>query len=164
MLINLKEFFSGERSRLDIDYSFSMGDVAVDGLKPFVSPVSVKGRLRFFADSVELTAEVAYDYSMPCNRCMEETLTRRRQKIFHVLARSLNEDEDDTYVQVEDVLDLDALLYADIILELPTKYICKEDCRGLCPQCGVNRNKETCNCGKSGIDPRLEALKALLEN
>lgn len=164
MHVDLKELFSGDKPRLELEYSFSMSQVQVDGYAPFVSPVNVKACFKPFAEAVELEAELSYDFSMPCNRCMEETITHCRQKASHALVRSLREDEGDSYILVEGVLDLDELLYSDIILELPSKYICKEDCKGLCPQCGANLNSETCNCSKSSTDPRLEALKALLEN
>ena len=45
-------------------------------------------------------------------------------------------------------------------LALPMKPLCREDCRGLCPVCGINRNRETCSCQATWVDPRLEALKS----
>lgn len=166
MIINLKKFFSGDDVSIDIDYSFSIKDVEVDGCFPFVSPVRVKGKLTAFAGSAELEAVLEYDFSMPCNRCMEQTLTKFSQKVSHNLVRTLNSEEDsDSYIQVEnELIDLDELLYSDIILELPVKYICKQDCKGLCPHCGVNLNKQSCHCSDNQTDPRLEILKKLIDN
>lgn len=61
------------------------------------------------------------------------------------------------------MLDLDDLALSDILLALPVKNLCKEDCKGLCPVCGVNRNTETCECLKKQVDPRLEKLGELLK-
>lgn len=166
MNIDLRKFFSGEDVSMDVDYSFDMKDTEVDGYHPFVSPIKVKGNISSFAGSAVLDVQLEYDFSMPCNRCMEETLTKFKQKVSHTLVRDLNNEEDsDSYIQVEDEsINLDELLYSDIILELPVKYICKEDCKGLCPHCGVNLNKQSCNCSDNQTDPRLEVLRKLIDN
>ena len=61
-------------------------------------------------------------------------------------------------------MDLDELIRTDILLELPTKFLCKEDCKGLCPTCGKNLNEGACNCQTHQIDPRLEVLKQLIDS
>ena len=84
----------------------------------------------------------------------------------HVLVLSLEKEEDSgEYIQVDDYkLDLDELIRTDILLELPTKFLCKEDCKGLCPTCGKNLNEGACNCQTHQIDPRLEVLKQLIDS
>ena len=79
--------------------------------------------------------------------------------------RKLNDEEDfEDYIVIEgDELDLDELIYSDIILLTPTKFLCKEDCKGLCPTCGKNLNEGDCACAKQQTDPRLEALRQLLQ-
>ena len=62
----------------------------------------------------------------------------------------------------DDAIDLVQLVEEQIYLALPMKPLCTPDCRGLCPQCGVNRNLETCNCQTRWEDPRLSGLKALI--
>ena len=135
MLIDLKKYFSGEDISQAIDYTVDLSEVEIDGCKPFVTPVQVKGSIRSFASSAELNVEVRYAYSMPCNRCL--TLTRKElcHNISHVIVNKLNDEEDfEDYIVIEgDELDLDELIYSDIILLTPTKFLCKEDCKGLCP-------------------------------
>ena len=71
---------------------------------------------------------------------------------------------EDEYIVCEgDGLDLEELVIADVILSMPAKLLCREDCKGLCPTCGINLNKESCGCDKKKVDPRLEALRALLD-
>jgi uncharacterized protein len=60
-------------------------------------------------------------------------------------------------------LNLDELVEEDVNLALPTKYLCKDDCKGLCSSCGKNLNNGQCDC-KAPIDPRMEALLQLLED
>lgn len=163
MQIDLTRFFKLDKEQMLLDHSFSMESVDVDGFKPFISPITVKGSISSHASSVELVADINYDFSMPCNRCMEEFSSHKTLTVKHLLVKKLCDAYDDRYVEVEDELDLEELIYSDIILDLPIKYICKDDCRGICPQCGANLNIDNCNCNKSEIDPRLEALKALLD-
>jgi len=167
MRIDLTGYFAGEIKSREIEFEFSMENTEIDGFRPFISPIKVKAELRSFAGAAELEATLSYDFSMPCSRCMEETLTRFDQKVSHTLVRTLEneEDDDDSYIQVEnEAIDLAELFYTDIILNLPVKYLCDEDCKGLCSTCGTNLNKGSCNCSNDQIDPRLEILKKLIEN
>ena len=164
MLIDLKKYFSNENMAQQINYSIDLSGVEIDGHKPFVTPVHIVGDIRAFASSAELHVTVSYAFSMPCNRCLAETRKELSHSISHVLVNKLNEEEDfDDYIVVEgDTLDLDDLIYSDVILLTPSKYVCSEDCKGLCPTCGKNLNEGECACDKQHTDPRLEALRQLL--
>ena len=73
-------------------------------------------------------------------------------------------DEDlDTFPFDGDRIDLEPFLREELVLAVPYAPLCKEDCKGLCPQCGVDRNVETCRC-EAPIDPRLAGLKDLLKS
>ena len=76
----------------------------------------------------------------------------------------MNDEENDTLLLVEnESIELDDLLREDILLELPTKFLCKPDCKGLCPGCGKNLNEGKCDCSARQVDPRLEVLKQLID-
>ena len=62
-----------------------------------------------------------------------------------------------------DKLDLTTEVIKSIIIALPMRIVCRQDCKGLCPVCGVNRNRENCSCAPDTVDPRLEVLKKLLQ-
>ena len=59
----------------------------------------------------------------------------------------------------DDTIDLGEVVREQLYLALPMKPLCQEDCKGLCPVCGVNRNRETCTCQQEWVDPRMAALK-----
>jgi uncharacterized protein len=61
------------------------------------------------------------------------------------------------------ILDMIPLLRAEILMNTDSRVLCKQDCKGLCPECGVNRNHVTCSCAEEQIDPRLAALRKLLD-
>ena len=71
-------------------------------------------------------------------------------------------EEDLEYGYYEgEIVDCDPLIYEQIVLQIPIKVLCTEDCRGLCPDCGTNLNLEACNCASDRVDERLAVLKKL---
>ena len=76
----------------------------------------------------------------------------------------IDEDRLDDYAIIEDgFLDMDEPLREQIEMEFPVRFLCKEDCKGLCQRCGKDLNHGPCGCDKKEVDPRLEPLRALLE-
>ncbi len=71
------------------------------------------------------------------------------------------DDLDVTYLD-EGRIDTDQLLRESVLLNLPVQPLCREDCKGLCPQCGANLNREACGCDRPPTDPRLQGLRKLL--
>ena len=61
-------------------------------------------------------------------------------------------------------LDMDELIYTEVVLAMPNKHLCSEDCKGICQECGKNLNDGPCDCATKTGDPRLAALSKLLEN
>ena len=82
-----------------------------------------------------------------------------------MLVRELSDEENDDgeFVVVPDeTLDVDQLVTEDILLDLPSKFLCSPNCRGLCPRCGKDLNEGDCGCEREDVDPRLAVLKELL--
>ena len=98
--------------------------------------------------------------SVPCDRCAEET----------EIVIDYPFDEFEAYPQDDRVLfkeknalilDMGALLWEEFVLTLPTKPLCRKDCKGVCPVCGKNLNEGACTCEKDGNDPRMAVLRNL---
>lgn len=70
---------------------------------------------------------------------------------------------DDAFTYKFDVVDVTDALRESLLLTVPARMLCKPDCKGICPVCGADRNVAPCNCDTRTIDPRLQALEALLE-
>ena len=164
MLLDLKKLFENEEQCIPFQFELDLSDTEISGVYPFVSPVQIRGSVQNTAQTVYMTAEADFDFSIPCDRCAEDIQTHYHNSFSHPLVMEMNEEDQDTYILAEDgKLDLDELFRADILLALPTKYLCKEDCKGLCPVCGMNLNNSSCQCNKRQIDPRLEVLKQLID-
>lgn len=73
----------------------------------------------------------------------------------------LHAEDLDSSVYEGDAVDLDEVVREQVLLTLPSRFICQEECRGLCPVCGIDLNTQTCACEQSQTDPRWAALAAL---
>lgn len=164
MTIDLRKYYLGSSEALE--WELDLSGMELGGVKPFCAPVNVQARLKGSPDSVELSGSALYSMTMPCDRCFEPATQERELPFFHVLVRSLSDEEDDDggqfVVVPDDQLDLDRLLTEDILLDVPSKFLCSPECKGLCPTCGKNLNQGSCSCGKDRVDPRLAVLKELL--
>lgn len=161
MLINLKELFTGKRETLSLDCALDFSNLEYQGNHPFAQPVRVSGEVSADADVVILRAVADFVYDSACDRCLAEIHRQMRLPIDRVLVTSLT-DEDDEFVLVDNYqLALDELVLEELILSLPTKNLCREDCRGICPICGKDINMGLCGCRNHSTDPRLAVLEQL---
>ena len=163
MLLDLKELFVSDGACKDVSYTLSMSDVEIAGEHPFNSPVEIIAHAENKAGIVTLDIDTHFVYDTVCDRCLSELSQTFDYHFSHKLIQNLEEEYNDDYIETPDfTVDLDELVSSDILLELPTKFLCRGDCQGLCQKCGHNLNLGDCGCDKQEIDPRLEALKALL--
>ena len=148
MIINLKQLYEIVGEKQTVDYAVS--DERLSEIKgySFASPVSVKGLLENRAGIVKLTYTAEFTLNAVCDRCLTELHKNFSLDFTHILVDNLNsEDDGDEYVLTEgDSLDMDKLAVDDILLQMPSRILCKEDCKGLCHKCGTNLNINNCNC------------------
>lgn len=114
--------------------------------------------------TITLTGELEGQMRLICSRCVdpiEATYAFSFEERFRLVNPDdpSQEDEDEFVPLTEDVIDLDDFLGQEFVVQLPFAPLCSEDCRGLCPSCGTNRNENTCDCRTERFDPRLEALQ-----
>ena len=164
MLIDLKSVFNTEGLSVDINADVDFSDIDISGEFPFKSPAKVIGRIYNRSGIVRIDASSSLIYSGPCDRCACDIKKEINIPIEHVLVTELSDEENDELILLEGYeFNLDNFVREDVLLNLPLKFLCKDDCKGLCPICGKNLNEGKCGCKKE-VDPRLEALKQLLDN
>ena len=163
MVLNLKNVFLNDGEKIEADFTAALKDITMDGIYPFDSDAKVHVTAENKLGFVSLRLDTSFIYNRPCDRCGEAMKKDLEFSFDHRLVAGLSDSEDDDYTEVPDFeLELDDLVVSDILLELPGKYLCSEDCKGLCPDCGCNLNLGECSCNKGNIDPRLEILKQLI--
>ncbi|MGC4080722.1 MAG: DUF177 domain-containing protein [Vicinamibacterales bacterium] len=136
-----------------------------------VAPVSLIFDVRKDKDKFHLVGRVTTTLELPCSRCLEPfTIAidapfdlRYQPHAEHRGGgeREVEVDDIDTAFYENDEIDLGQLMQEQFYLALPMKPLCKDDCKGLCPTCGTNLNKATCDCNTQWEDPRLAALRSL---
>lgn len=164
MFIELEPIFNNIGASVPFDYEMDMSDEEFWAGKPFQKAVRVKGEAVNRAGIVCIEARATVEVFTDCDRCASSIDRVFDIPVLHTLVTSLNDEENDELILVEDMhFELDPLVREDIFLTLPNKILCKEDCKGVCQFCGANLNEGQCSC-KKPVDPRLEALKQLLDN
>ncbi len=112
-----------------------------------VLPIKIEGQVSLTGErSAVLEGEACYAISGSCTRCLSPT-----EKTFTVEFSELcDEDADGVYKVKNDKIDLAPIIDELITLNTPVSFLCKEDCKGICPSCGVNLNEGDCKCIKDG--------------
>lgn len=165
MLLKLKPLFMGEQESLPVDCEMDFSGLEYRNGHPYTHPVKVHGKVSVSADIVTLEATADFIYQGLCDRCLTGFQRPMKVPIKHVLVTSLNNEDNDSFVLIDNYeLPLDQLVEEDLILSLPSKSLCRKDCRGLCPKCGKNLNEGLCGCRSDTTDPRLEVLRQLLNS
>jgi uncharacterized protein len=137
-------------STLDITCKAEEIGLEVEGLS-FIDPITVKLKLFKQDDSVFVNAELSVTIESECDKCLSPVrmiLTGAFENQYQPLpdlSRNLMDDIGIGYYS-EDEIDLSDDIRESIFLELPTKILCSEDCKGLCPRCGQDLNQGKCDC------------------
>jgi uncharacterized protein len=141
-----------------------------EGVK-LTAPATVNGRIRLAGNEVFVNGHVDTRTQVECDRCLKtielpvnadfelEYITGNEYESSEVA--ELTEAEMSVSVFDGHALDVDEIVKEQILLAVPTRMLCREDCKGICPECGTDRNTGECNCETKEIDPRWAALKNL---
>lgn len=146
MVLNLKQLYNIVGEKLIVDYAVDSDRLKEIKQFSFIDPVNVKGSVCNRAGVVMLSCAIEFVLDTVCDRCLIPFKKSFSFECEHILVRESNTDNDEYIVTENDSLDLDELVIQDILLQLPSKMLCNEDCKGLCPVCGTDLNFNECNC------------------
>ena len=144
---------------LELDkISFQLGEYQLIDKTPVSLTIANTGN-----KVLELTGNGSVTVDIPCDRCLEQVLV----EIPYSIERKLDMKQSDED-RVEDLdendyltgtdLDVDRLVYLEVLMNWPLKVLCREDCKGICSQCGKNLNDGPCGCAEEPKDPRMAAI------
>lgn len=166
MLINLTELFTREgktkeyTSELESQqFEIPSGACQVVEQEPVILSIKNVGDRKF-----ELEGEAVFSLLIPCDRCLELVKCPFHLIFERTLDLKLSVEEriaaldEQPYLQGYN-LDVDQLVRDELLLNLPMKVLCAEDCKGICNRCGANLNYETCGCDRSSPDPRMSVIQ-----
>lgn len=130
-------------------------------------PIRLRGVVESVVDGLLVRGELSADVTASCARCLKPVTDRVETEVvelFHDPARTPAQDLeelDEGYEISDGQIDLDALVRDGLAPALPVRPLCREDCAGLCAQCGADLNEGQCDCADSDTDPRWAALEGL---
>ena len=164
MELDLKRIAVKEDEELPFSYDADLTDMEMNGAHPFRTPVHIEGSVRNHLGILKLHATVAALYETQCARCLAPVHVDLNVPCDMILSHEVQDDERDDIYQLEgDTVELDDIVIPALLLEVQMVYLCKPDCKGLCPTCGKDRNQGPCGCDGREIDSRLAVLQKLLE-
>jgi uncharacterized protein len=135
--------------------------------------VIIHGTLRVVEGDGFFNGTVKTELTLTCSRCLEPFKFKVDSKVSahyvplqstesEKVEHELHEADIDLEVYRDDRINVKQVIHDQIILSAPVMALCREDCKGLCPTCGANKNKDDCQCAeKNEIDPRLVILKSI---
>ena len=135
----------------------------------FVFPdgLTVCGKITNNTKSLHLQAKVKGKIRVLCARCRKEVSEDVEFDMSEVLVRDDEQTthiDDDVVVFSGTTLDIDDIVINNFLMNISSKFLCKDDCKGLCPKCGKDLNEGDCDCNNDEIDPRWAALAEIIKN
>ena len=165
MLLDLSKIIDCPGQSVSFSTSIDLSDLRYGTCNPVCEPVIAEGNVRNTAGVLMMTGTIRTCLHGICDRCASEFTRSVEQPLDVVLVTELasEENEDENVFPLEgDSADLEDIVRTIFVLNMDTKLLCEEDCKGLCCRCGTNLNNGPCNCQKE-LDPRFAALKQLLD-
>ena len=163
MKLDILEISKCDGAKLPFSGSFSSpSQEFIGNMFGFPEPVFVTGEIVNQNGRYFMTAEASATIQSDCARCGKEVLKNVSAAFTEVFTNV--ETEDDEMITLKGTqIDLDDVVVNNLLENLPEKFLCKEDCKGLCPVCGKDRNTEECDCSQSTGDLRMEIFRKLAE-
>jgi uncharacterized protein len=164
MRLDLREIINIPGTSVSFDYEPDLGEAVGGAVRDIKEPVRAKGSIRNSAGVLHFEAEVEATVLCACARCLKEMELPIHLHVTSILTEGEEESDDpDVFLLEGDFADVDEIIVSNFILSLDQRFLCREDCKGLCERCGADLNKGPCSCGLK-TDPRLAVLGRLLEN
>lgn len=124
-----------------------------------VKPQRFEGKLTNIGGMLRLEGKLRAQFGVKCHRCLKELDKKLDLHIEETIVNSRTNDDTEAYAYEGNFFEMDKVLIDNILLNLPMKHVCDENCKGLCPQCGANLNIAKCACKEDGLDSRMDVLK-----
>lgn len=164
-MINISDIVAKKVSKKDVEIQLDINEFS-DSYETYkvLEPIKVTGILAMLGDILYLDGVIEGCIQLSCARCLENFGYNFQIELHEKLTNNPDNKDDELIFINNNELDLTEIVENNIIMSLPIQRLCKEDCKGLCANCGANLNFNSCNCKNLEIDPRLAKLKELFSN
>jgi len=164
MKLNLREIIEIPGSSVSFSCELETEGLDFPSIVRYETAPYAVGRVLNEAGVLRMEGEIKTELMCVCDRCAGEFECTKTTPLSAVIVEKNEDNADDPelFFLDGDEIDLDEMLSTLFILDMDTKFLCREDCKGLCPRCGKNLNLGPCGCGKE-LDPRFAVLEQLLD-
>ena len=162
MRLNLREIIEIPGGSIPFECELDTDNLDFPAVKAYKSKPHAVGRVYNEAGVLNLSGEIRADMLCACDRCGAEFDSIKTTALHATIVEEDDVENPELFLLEGDEIDLDEILSTCFILDMETKFLCREDCKGLCPKCGKNLNLGPCGCRKE-IDPRFAVLEQLLD-
>lgn len=165
MLMNLTDVFTSEGKVKKISQAYDRNSISYMGeAYPVVDKSEVSLTFTNIGTGlILLEGEFSLTVEIPCDRCLQAVEVPIGVSFTHKIAAPDGEnvpaEEEEQCFMSGYELDTDTLISNEILINMPVKVLCRQDCKGICPVCGQNRNERECGCDTFVPDPRMAAIK-----
>jgi uncharacterized protein len=160
LIVNVADLLRRTGTRREVRREAELPDLALSSSRvPDGEPVTVDAVVESIPEGVMASGAAEAPWTGSCRRCLRETSGQVRAEFRELYER--RPTEGDSYPLSGEQIDLEPMVRDVVLLELPLAPLCSEDCQGLCPQCGADRNENSCDCDLSHRDERWAALDEL---
>jgi uncharacterized protein len=143
--------------------NINLDDISFQGDSiSFPEPLDISGYIKNTGESLEMYAKITGYMVLPCSRCSllhKRPIDMPLNLRFKRNGEPIDSEDLDVFVYTNKQIKLDDIALEYILLDLPIKRLCNDECKGICPHCGINLNEHECDCVKEDIDIRMEALR-----
>ena len=162
MVINFSDLLSKKNRKKQISLSFELEPFEFEGEEiRAIEKVSVEGVAISENDVIVINASIKTKLKLNCSRCLDTFIYPIDIDIEERFTNNKELQDEEIMFVDGDTLNITEIIENSIISTLPIKRLCKEDCKGLCSQCGANKNVENCSCLDYDVDVRLAKLREL---
>lgn len=170
MLLALNDVTASDGKAIQINAKLETKVVSFGfGRYPVTDSTPVSLRIQNRGDKkLSISGKATVELRIPCDRCLADVSVSLPLEIEREVDMGLTEEErrkaldEQSFIEGYD-LNVDRLVLNEILLDWPAKVLCRPDCRGLCPTCGINLNHETCSCSSETVDPRMEKIQKIFQ-
>ena len=163
MRLDLRELIVNPERRLPFRLELETDNLDFPSVQEYLNPPVAEGVVYNEAGILHMQGTITADMLCICDRCGQQFESVKETAVDAVLVEEESEDNPELFVLEGTEIDAQEVLSTCFILDMETKFLCREDCKGLCARCGKNLNLGPCGCGKE-IDPRFAVLEQLLDN
>ena len=171
MILNLSDVLSEQHKVIEESVPVEMTSFQSEmGKFEIIKKTPLTLRIEYAGDKkLKVFGQAGITAVAPCDRCLTDVEVHVPLKFEHEVSvdpdalEQADELDENNYIDGYSV-NVEQLIYNELLVGWPTKILCSDDCKGICNVCGQNLNEGTCNCEDTGLDPRMSVIRDVFKN